>query len=231
MPAFADRHESNQPEPSPIATNSSTTTDIENSSTEEQQSEGKDINPTTDENDSTAANTVSDEPKPPLSISCKKNCQPKYPSALNGAEGSAGVQLTINADGLVINAGIASSNGNPKLDREALKAARRMEFSSIDRDRATVRINISFTVAGSDFERQARREKKERARKEKERLEQLEQARQAELERERQRLEQERKQAELERKRQETRQEQLEPADSLEQERWRKFRESRENYQ
>ena len=85
----------------------------------------------------------------------------------------------INADGKVIDAKIAVVNSNSILEQEALKAARRMEFSSIDRDRATVRINISFTVAGSDFERQARREKKERARKEKERLEQLEQARQA----------------------------------------------------
>lgn len=230
MPAFADRQESNQSEPLPIATNSRTTTDAENSSTEKQgegEGEGEDLNPTTEENDSTAANTVSDEPQPPLSISCTKNCQPKYPSALGGAEGSAGILLTINADGLVVNADIASSNGNPKLDQEALKAARKMKFSSIDRDRATVRINISFTVAGSDFERQAREEQEVKEKQEKERIEQLEQERQAELELEQQRIEQERK-AEIEQERQQPK---LSPTDDLERERLRKFRERIENYQ
>ena len=153
----SDRHESTQSEPSPPATNSRTQIDVDRRSTEKP-SEGQDINPTTDENDSTAANTVKDEPSAPLSISCEENCQPEYPSALNGAEGSAGIQLTIDADGNVINARIADSNGNPQLDREALSAAKEMEFSSIERDRATVRINISFTVAGSDFERQTREE-------------------------------------------------------------------------
>lgn len=66
--------------------------------------------------------------------------------------------LIIDRDGNVIDAAIASANRNPQLDREALKAAQQMEFTSIERDRATVRINISFTVAGSDFERQAREE-------------------------------------------------------------------------
>nr|MDJ0536395.1 TonB family protein [Xenococcaceae cyanobacterium MO_207.B15] len=177
---------SSQPESSEIAGNSSTQGNSENRSAE-RQSEGENNSSTTENNNSTAANTISDKPKKPLSISCKKNCRPKYPSGLGGAEGRAGIQLTIDANGNVINAAIAESNGNPKLDREALKAARRMKFSSINRDRATVRINISFTVAGSDFERQARREQKERERQEQERIEQLEQEKQAELERERQR--------------------------------------------
>ena len=80
-----------------------------------------------------------------LSISCEKNCQPEYPSALNGIEGSAGIQSTIDRDGRVIDAAIATSNGNPKIEQEALQAAKKMEFSAIDRDTATVRINISFT--------------------------------------------------------------------------------------
>ncbi|NJO96303.1 MAG: TonB family protein [Hyellaceae cyanobacterium CSU_1_1] len=105
----------------------------------------------------TAANTTSNKPEL-LSISCEENCQPEYPSALNGAEGSAGIKLTIDREGNVIDAAIASSNGHSQLDEEALKAARSMEFSSIDHDSATVRINISFTIAGSDFERQAREE-------------------------------------------------------------------------
>jgi hypothetical protein len=37
-----------------------------------------------------------------------------------------------------------------QLDREALEAAERMEFSSIERDRTIVQINITFTVTGSD---------------------------------------------------------------------------------
>ncbi|NJL52050.1 MAG: energy transducer TonB [Hydrococcus sp. SU_1_0] len=114
-----------------------------------------------------ATNTALDKPAAPLSVSCQENCQPEYPSVLNGAEGSAGIQLTIDADGQVIDAVIASSNGNPQLAQEALKAAQEMEFSSIDRDRATVRINISFTVAGSDFEQQAQQAKEDREKKEK----------------------------------------------------------------
>ncbi len=174
---------SSQPESSQIARNSSTQGNSENRSAE-RHSEGENNSSTTENNNSTAANTISDKLKKPLSISCQKNCRPKYPSALGGAEGRAGIQLTIDANGNVINAAIAESNGNPKLDREALKAARRMKFSSINRDRATVRINISFTVAGSDFERQARREQRER--QEQEGIEQLETEKQAELERERQ---------------------------------------------
>ena len=55
--------------------------------------------------------------------------------------------LTINRDGEVINATIAVSNGDNKLDLEALKAAQEMEFSPLDRDRAVVQINITFAVA------------------------------------------------------------------------------------
>jgi TonB family protein len=109
----------------------------------------------------TTAGNIPSELEQPLAISCEENCQPEYPSVLDGAEGSTGIELTIDRDGNVIDAAIALKNGNPQLDREALKAAQEMGFSSIDRDRATVRINISFTVAGSDFERQAREEQEE----------------------------------------------------------------------
>jgi hypothetical protein len=78
--------------------------------------------------------------------------------------------LVLGAIALIKNCytAIALKNRNPQLDREALKAAQEMEFSSIERDRATVRINISFTVAGSDFERQAREEQEEQDKQEKE---------------------------------------------------------------
>jgi len=130
----------------------------------------------------TAAGDISDELEQPLAISCEENCQPEYPSVLDGAEGSTGIQLTIDRDGKVIDAAISSSNRNPQLDREALKAAQQMEFTSIDRDRATVRVNIGFTVAGSDFERQAKEEQEEREEQEKERQEQLEEIKQKQIE-------------------------------------------------
>jgi periplasmic protein TonB len=115
-----------------------------------------------------AAGDIPSELEQPLAISCEENCQPEYPSVLDGAEGSTGIEVTIDRDGNVIGAAIASSHGNPQLDREALQAAQQMEFSSIDRDRATVRLNISFTVAGSDFERQAKEKQEEREEQEKE---------------------------------------------------------------
>jgi TonB family protein len=143
--------ESTQPENSKIATNSSSNSpsDSGNSSTTKQ-SEAQNHTSTTQGNNSTATNTIPAQPKTPLSINCEENCQPEYPSVLDGAEGSAGIRLTISEDGQVIDAAVAVSNGNPTLDQEALQAAERMEFSSIDRDRAIVQINITFTVADSD---------------------------------------------------------------------------------
>ncbi|MEO1340480.1 MAG: energy transducer TonB, partial [Cyanobacteria bacterium J06635_13] len=94
----------------------------------------------------TAMNNIPQE-SAPLSITCEANCQPEYPDALDGVEGSAGIRLTINRDGEVIDAAIALSNGNPKLDEAALEAAQEMEFSQLNRDQAVVQINITFTVA------------------------------------------------------------------------------------
>jgi TonB family protein len=155
--------ESTQPESSKIATNSSSSSPSNsgNSSTA-RQSGAQNNTSTTQGNNSTATNTIPAQPETLLSISCEENCQPEYPSVLDGAEGSAGIRLTISEDGKVIDAAVAVSNGNPTLDREALEAAGRMEFSSIERDRAIVQINISFTVTGSDFERQARQEEEKR---------------------------------------------------------------------
>ncbi|MFM2315303.1 MAG: hypothetical protein RLZZ04_4579 [Cyanobacteriota bacterium] len=142
---------STQAKSSPIVTNSSSgsPSNAENSATA-RQSVAQNNTSTTQGNNSTATNTIPAQPKTPLSISCEENCQPEYPSILDGAEGSAGIRLTISEDGKVIDATVAVSNGNPTLDREALQAAERMEFSSIERDRAIVQINISFTVPDSD---------------------------------------------------------------------------------
>ncbi|MEN9517983.1 MAG: hypothetical protein RLZZ381_571, partial [Cyanobacteriota bacterium] len=146
-----------KPETSKQENNSAFTTNLNS----QESTQAKDSSPATNSEGSTegqddsktAAGNIPSELEQPLAISCEENCQPEYPSVLDGAEGSTGIELTIDRDGNVIDAAIALKNGNPQLDREALKAAQEMEFSSIKRDRATVRINISFTVAGSDFER------------------------------------------------------------------------------
>ncbi|MEM8674340.1 MAG: TonB family protein [Cyanobacteria bacterium P01_G01_bin.67] len=174
--ALGDRSRRIKPQPSANA--NSVTEDSNNSSNNSPPA--KPNNSHNQEQNSVAANTNFQETPKPLSVSCEKNCQPEYPDILDGTEGSAGIQITIDKSGKVIDAAIAVTNGNPQLDQEALKAAQSMEFSSIDRDLATIRINISFTVAGSDFEKHARQEQKEREKREKQRQEELEKARQLE---------------------------------------------------
>lgn len=137
------------------------------------------------------------EPSTSEGISCVSNCEPEYPAALEGAEGSAGVKLTIDAGGNVIGAKLASANSNSQLNRQALLAARKMKFDSPPGGgSASVRVKIDFTVAGSEYDRAARQEQREREQLERERqqqeaarqqqLEQEKQARQEQLERERQ---------------------------------------------
>ncbi|GAB4243292.1 MAG: hypothetical protein Kow0049_32820 [Stanieria sp.] len=138
-------------------------------------------------------------PKPSAEegITCVSNCEPEYPSVLAGAEGSAGIQLMVDAEGNVTSANITRANSNSELNRQALLAARQMKFSSPSGgSSASVQVIVSFTVAGSDFDRQAREEELERQRLAKERQEQ-EEARQQQLERERQA-----RQQQLERERQ-----------------------------
>ena len=177
------------------------------------------------------------EPKPttdPSGISCVANCQPEYPAALDGEEGSASIRLTIAPEGKVIGANLTTPHSNPMLNRQALLAARQMKFSEIDNEAgASVVVKINFTVEGSEFDNLAR-----------ERQERLEQERQAKLEAERQqkleaqrkeKLEQERQaKLEAEKKLQEEQQQQAAPEtensepltpEELEAERLRKFRE------
>ncbi len=95
-------------------------------------------------------------------IACVSNCEPEYPDALEGAEGSAGVKLTIDPQGNVIGAELASADSNSQVNRQALLAARQMEFSSPPGgNAASVQVKIDFTVEGSDYDR-ARREEQER---------------------------------------------------------------------
>ncbi|WP_019506865.1 energy transducer TonB [Pleurocapsa sp. PCC 7319] len=104
----------------------------------------------TDRSQTNAANNTANESPAPLSIACEDNCQPEYPDVLDGSEGTAGIQLTIDRGGQVIDAEIAVSSGNFLVDNEALEAAKQMEFSKIDRDRAIVQINLSFAVPDLD---------------------------------------------------------------------------------
>jgi periplasmic protein TonB len=144
-------------------------------------------------------------------IECVENCEPEYPDALEGAEGDAGIRVTIDGEGTVTAASIDRPNSNNQINREALAAAQVMKFSPPDGNKSVYAvIKVNFTVAGSDFDRQAR-ERQEQASKDKEQQEaarqqqeQERQARQARLEEERQeraRLEQleRERQAELER--------------------------------
>jgi periplasmic protein TonB len=130
-------------------------------------------------------------------ISCVSNCEPEYPTSLEGVEGDAGIELVLDGDGNVLNASVAKPHSNSELNRQALLAARQMKFSQPPSDSGgKVEVRISFTVAGSDYDRAARQQQeereevaKERQEAEKARLEQIElqrQARQQQLERERQ---------------------------------------------
>ena len=167
-------------------------------------------------------------PKPrteAVQISCVANCQPKYPSALNGAEGRAGIRLTIDKSGNVIAAELARAHSNRRVNRQALLAARRMKFNQINNEAgASVVVNINFTVKGSEFERIA---KERQARQQRER--------QAKLEAERRRQEAERRRQENTRQQQTPNLQPTIPNRPTEQERQeemlRQFRERINKYQ
>ncbi|ELS00494.1 TonB family protein [Xenococcus sp. PCC 7305] len=150
------------------------------------------------------------KPETKKSISCIDRCKPEYPAVLEGAEGSAGVQLTIDSSGNVISAELASPNSNSQVNRQALLAARRMQFSTPPSgNNASVQVNIEFTVAGSEYDRLAREAQKKREQAQKAQQEQEQLARQRQLEQERQARQQQLEQERLERERQ-ARQQQLE---------------------
>ncbi|MGL6338572.1 MAG: energy transducer TonB family protein, partial [Waterburya sp.] len=92
--------------------------------------------------------------------------------------------LTLDNDGNVIGVAIATPDNNMDVNRQALLAARQMQFSSPEEQEATVVVNINFTVEGSEFDRIA-----------KERQEQRERERQAKLEAEREAKERQQQEA------------------------------------
>ncbi len=152
-------------------------------------------------------------------LRCLSQCQPSYPSALNGVEGSATVRLDVDSNGNVISATLSRANPNSQVNQQALLAARKMKFTQPNGERGSVQITVHFTVAGSDFDRQAR-ERREQQERQRQAQEQQRRERQAQLEQERQQrqqqLEQQRRerQAQLEQERQQ-RQEQTEPESPL----------------
>ena len=190
-------------------------------------------NNTPDASDSAVA-TNSAPPRPEASsepaegISCIDNCEPVYPSALEGVEGSAGVKLTIDRNGNVIGAELATTDSNSQVNRQALLAARQMQFSSPGDSTASVQVKIDFTVEGSEYDRARREEQKRREQAKKEQQEAEQQAQQEQLEREQARQQQQ--------------QESTPPAkpeakplptfspEKLDEERLRKFQERMENY-
>lgn len=201
-----------------------------------------------------AANSA--PPRPPESnnepsegISCQRNCEPEYPATLEGVEGSAGVKLTIDKDGNVVGAELASADSNNSVNRQALLAARQMQFSSPGDEAASVLVKIDFTVEGSKYDRARREEQERNEQAAKERQEQEAAARQQQLEAEKQaqqeQLEQERqaRQQQLEQQQQESPpppapQAKPDPKplpalspEELDEERLRKFQERIENYQ
>lgn len=132
-------------------------------------------------------------------IRCISNCRPRYPSVLKGAEGSARIIVTIDANGNTIDAKFAGGTSNFEIIQQAIIFAKRMRFSSPGVT-ATVRVNINFSIEGTDFDRKAKERQAEYDRKQ--------QQRQAELERQRQ--QQQQRQAELERQQQQQQQQQAE---------------------
>jgi len=178
-------------------------------------------------------------------ISCVSNCEPEYPAALEGAEGSAGIKLSINSSGDVIGAELVEPNNNSGVNRQALLAARQMQFSSPGEDAASVQVKIDFTVEGSEYDRTAREEQQKREQAEKERTEQEAARQQQEARQQSQQEQLEREQA-RQRQLQEQKNEAPQPLPNtqpapkplpalsekeLDEERLRKFRERMENYQ
>ena len=174
-----------------------------NSNSNQQQTSNGPYSSNTTETNTISANTGNVQQGKPKrksrpALRCISNCQPKYPSVLNGAEGRATVIVTVDPNGNALNARFAGGNSNFQIIQQAVIAAKKMRFSSPGNVTATVSVNINFSVAGSAFDRQAQQR---RAEYEKRR----QQRQQAELERQRQ----QRQQAELERQRQQQRQAQL----------------------
>lgn len=116
------------------------------------------------------------------SISCLSECNPEYPFALDGAEGSASVQLVIGPNGQVISVTLIRGHQNNEINRQALLAARKMQFTPTG-NTVEVQVTLNFTVAGSQFDRVAkqRQQQQEQQHQAQQQLEQQQQEREEEL--------------------------------------------------
>lgn len=63
-------------------------------------------------------------------LRCVRRCNPKYPSSLNGEEGTTIVRIVVDQNGNVVETEVAGNSGNSQVDQEALTAARKMRFSA-----------------------------------------------------------------------------------------------------
>jgi periplasmic protein TonB len=103
--------------------------------------------------------------------------------------------LTIDPQGDVIGAELASADSNSQVNRQALLAARQMEFSSPPGgNAASVQVEINFTVEGSDYDRLAREEQAAKEQQEQEtarqQQQQIEEEKQARIRQQQQQIEQ-----------------------------------------
>ena len=156
---------------------------------------------------------------------------------MKGAEGSAGVKLTIDRDGNVIGAALVDADSNNLVNRQALLAAQKMQFNDGRDSNASVQVNINFTVEGSEYDRDRREEQEQEAVRQQQ-LEAEQQARREQLERERQVRQQLEQQQQQEGSPPTTPDAESVPKplptlspEELDEERLRKFRERIENYQ
>ncbi|PSF35022.1 hypothetical protein C7H19_17930 [Aphanothece hegewaldii CCALA 016] len=144
-------------------------------------------------------------PKARQALKCVRGCKVAYPSVLNGVEGSASVKVTVDSSGNVVNADLARSHSNSQINEQAIIAAQKMKFAPRSGEStASVRVTINFTVAGSDFERQARERQQQNERQR--------QAREQQQQQERQAREQQERQQQLERQARERQQQQAQPS-------------------
>ncbi|WP_155897960.1 TonB family protein [Allocoleopsis franciscana] len=131
---------------------------------------------------------------PTAGLRCISGCAPQYPAALAGEEGSARVRVVVDRNGNVVEAQVlggsavteflVAPNGNvvpkdgettiySKLAEAALASAKQMKFTPLaNKEQAAVIVNIKYTIAGTDFDRQFRQ------RQERERQQQQERERQ-----------------------------------------------------
>ena len=97
--------------------------------------------------DRSASKPTKPKAKKKVKLRCISRCLPAYPSVLNGAEGSVTVRIVVNRQGNVVGATIAKANSNPRINQQALLAARKMKFSPFQGpEEIAARLKIKFRL-------------------------------------------------------------------------------------